>query len=295
MNNKEVTVIIPHYNRLDTIGRALNSVLLNYEFVYQTIIVDDNSEPDIKNALYSICKSKKYEKINITIIENESNLNAAYSRNVGIDNTESKYIAFLDSDDEWEAGKLGLQIKSLVDCDIIYSQISVVNTGKVVGVFPKKPFSGNVARYLLEDNGHIQTSTMFMLTETAKKVKFDSSLKKYQDWNFAIKLSAEGYKFKLVKEPLVNYYVDANNRIGNNMSERLLTEFVSSIEQFVEPKVLKRFKAYTELYIMIQNKHLLKAAINLLDLSKILIIGFRKYLQIVGYYIKSVGVTILKR
>ena len=54
---------------------------------------------------------KNFEKNKkIKIIENKSNIGAGLSRNNGIKNSKAKYIAFLDSDDEWKTNKLKSQI-----------------------------------------------------------------------------------------------------------------------------------------------------------------------------------------
>jgi len=69
-----------------------------------------NREELLERAIKSI-KKQTYKRIEIIPVL-EGN-NAADSRNIGIDKSSGKYIAFLDDDDEWLPDKLEKQVKKL--------------------------------------------------------------------------------------------------------------------------------------------------------------------------------------
>lgn len=101
-----VSVILPHYNAMDTIGRSIDSVIAQSLRVEEIIIVDDCSA--VAERLVEIVSS--YEAlINIRLILLKKNHGAAYARNIGIKHASSKYIAFLDSDDIWHPEKIKIQ------------------------------------------------------------------------------------------------------------------------------------------------------------------------------------------
>ena len=102
----EVDIILPNYNSADFIDKTIHRVLNQSYKKWRLILVDDFS--NIKTRK----KIKKYEKFKkVKIFWLKRNRGAAFCRNYGIKNSNSKYIAFLDSDDVWMKDKLDKQIK----------------------------------------------------------------------------------------------------------------------------------------------------------------------------------------
>jgi len=99
--NPKVSVIIPTYNRPQLILKAIKSVLNQTYQNFEIIVVDDGPNDETKKAIENLKESKiKY----IKIAENPEIISAAArKRNIGVKNSssDSKYIAFLDDDDEW--------------------------------------------------------------------------------------------------------------------------------------------------------------------------------------------------
>ena len=61
--------------------------------------------------IWMIFLSKKIQKNDkITLIKNDVNKGAGYSRNIGIENSKGDFVAFLDCDDVWKNNKLEIQI-----------------------------------------------------------------------------------------------------------------------------------------------------------------------------------------
>ena len=89
----EVSVIIPVYNVKAYLEKCIDSVLEQTFSDYNVILVDDGST----DGSGEICDiyAKKYDKI--TVIH-KSNGGLSDARNYGIENADSKYITFIDSD-----------------------------------------------------------------------------------------------------------------------------------------------------------------------------------------------------
>ncbi|BAZ10116.1 family 2 glycosyl transferase [Calothrix sp. NIES-4071] len=87
------SVIIPTYNRAELIEKTINSVLAQEFQDYEIIVVDDGSTDDTIKIL------KPYQR-RIKILQ-QANKGPGAARNLGIKHAKGKYIAFLDSDDEW--------------------------------------------------------------------------------------------------------------------------------------------------------------------------------------------------
>ena len=107
--NPLISIVIPMYNAEKYIKETLNSVFNQTFTDYEIIIVNDCS----KDNSLEIVKDIQKEHPNLTIINNEKNLNVAESRNIGVKNAKGSWIAFLDADDKWVKNKLEKQIQTV--------------------------------------------------------------------------------------------------------------------------------------------------------------------------------------
>ena len=98
-----VSVIIPVYNREDTIIKALKSVVNQTFKDFELIVVDDGSTDDTVKKIQN-------SGIKVSLIVHAENYGVSAARNYGILKATSPLIAFLDSDDYWLPHKLQEQI-----------------------------------------------------------------------------------------------------------------------------------------------------------------------------------------
>ena len=99
-----ISVVIPVYNRPDLLNRALSSVSKQTTQADEVLVVDDgsSSSPDLSDF---------HEDLEIHCLRREKNLGVSAARNWGIQQARGKWIALLDSDDEWEPEKLEKQMR----------------------------------------------------------------------------------------------------------------------------------------------------------------------------------------
>ena len=97
-----VSVVIPTYNRINFLFRAIDSVLKQTYPIHQIIVVDNNSTDNTSEILRN-----KYPKIEI-LFEQEKGV--SFARNKGIKFSKSDWIALLDSDDAWKPEKIEKQL-----------------------------------------------------------------------------------------------------------------------------------------------------------------------------------------
>lgn len=131
-----VSIITPAYNCLESFTDTYNSVISQTFLDWEWIIVEDHSNDGTYEFLSKLVKNDK----RINLFQTEKNSGAAVARNLGIDNANGRYIAFLDADDIWDSKKLEKQIGFMErnDFPISYSKYKVLyKNGKIKSYSPK--------------------------------------------------------------------------------------------------------------------------------------------------------------
>jgi glycosyltransferase involved in cell wall biosynthesis len=100
-----VSIIIPTHNRAALLSRAINSVLNQTFRDYECIVVDDASSDG--TGLLDIFKAPPQR---LRYARHASHGGVSKARNAGVAETTGRWIAFLDSDDEWHPRKLEKQV-----------------------------------------------------------------------------------------------------------------------------------------------------------------------------------------
>lgn len=202
-----ISIVIPSYNRRDTIIPCIESVLSQTYGNIEVIVVDDASS-DKTYELFEHFPDKR-----VHFYRYEKNQGACYARNLGASYAKGQYIAFQDSDDVWHPEKLEKQINYLVsnDSDFVFCGMNRLEPEAML-YYPTTRFepTGDVVEQLLANN-MISTQTMLMKRDVLDCVKFDISFKRFQDWDFALQVALEKFKIGYLEEALVNSAVQANS------------------------------------------------------------------------------------
>lgn len=101
----KVSVIIPFFNRVDLVVRAINSVYEQTYKDFEVILINDGSTDSD-----SLIKNKYEQFANFSLIRLDENQGPGMARNKGVEVAKGEFIAFLDSDDTWNPSKLETQI-----------------------------------------------------------------------------------------------------------------------------------------------------------------------------------------
>ena len=118
-----ISVVIPLYNKKETVERSLTSVIEQTYSPKEIIIVNDGSTDGSERIVQSMGID------NLKII-NQDNAGVSVARNKGVNEAEFEWIAFLDADDEWLPGYLE-SIRNMhyrfPNCNVISTAYSVVD------------------------------------------------------------------------------------------------------------------------------------------------------------------------
>lgn len=208
-----VSVVIPAYNRADTVGRAVDSALAQTLEDIEVLVVDDGSTDDTGAVVAA------YDDPRVRLLSHDGNRGRSAARNTGIEAAQGEFVAFLDSDDQWLPGKLAAQVDCLrqrddswvgVYCEFLAPTPS--RLGRAVGWLSKRVF----ARPQTREGGRelaqeVLTMRVLMGPGSTLLVRrdalaatdgFDEGLADHEDWDLVLQLLADGQLAHL-DEPLV--------------------------------------------------------------------------------------------
>ncbi|WP_010276883.1 glycosyltransferase family 2 protein [Paenibacillus senegalensis] len=214
-----ISIIMPVYNRQNTIIDAIKSVLSQTYSKFELIIINDASNDRTLEMINSI-DDPRIKYINLT-----RNVGAAVARNIGIQQSEGRWIAFQDSDDIWFEDKLLRQMsvikKNGYVPSITYTSFTRDKQGKTEYIPGNEKIKreGYIQNELLTGN-FIALPTAIVARECFEtEGNFAEDMPRFQDWELWIRLSAR-YPFYWIDEPLVhvNY---TENSISSDPSKLL--------------------------------------------------------------------------
>ncbi|AWG80003.1 TPA: glycosyltransferase family 2 protein [Vibrio parahaemolyticus] len=127
-----VSIVMPTYNSERTVVESIQSVLAQTYKNWELIIVDDRSSDNTWEVITGF--AGQYD--NIHVYQNEKNQGAGASRNVAIEKSKGRFIAFLDSDDLWVKEKLAEQISFMLKNNyaLTYTYYSRFTSDKPINV-----------------------------------------------------------------------------------------------------------------------------------------------------------------
>ena len=212
-----VSVIIPTFNRALMTCRAIQSVFNQSFNNYELIVVDDGSTDNTSAII------KKYWDGRINYIRLLNNIGGSHARNIGIKKAKGKYIAFLDSDDEWLPLKLEKQVEFFEKCKPLVGAVYCLYYKKkdTLKKFISKKEHGYIYDVLLCGWCPSITSSIMIRNDVFKQGNnFDETLTSFQDYDLWIRI-AKTWNFEVIKEYLVINHEHHEDRVGINLGPRI--------------------------------------------------------------------------
>lgn len=225
----EVSVIIPTYNRRELVQRAIASVLSQTRPVEEIIVVDDGSDDGTGEALAQAFGDR------VRCVR-QANAGVSAARNHGLRLARGRFIALLDSDDEWLPEKTQRQVAwldahpgfGMVLCDVMRMDAQHREFDR----FRRReqlPEDGRVLKWVLL-NPALAPASMMMRREVYESVGgFDESLPTGEDLDYHLRIAAR-WPIGVVDEPLVRAM---RGHDGLSSLARTYDDYVRVIERAV--------------------------------------------------------------
>ena len=257
MNKIKFSVIIPFFNENKYIKYCVQSVLNQTYKNFEVIIINDGSHKSSLKILHKITLLDK----RIRLINLNKNMGVSNARNIGINNANGEFIAFLDSDDEWLNFKLECQLKIINKKKINFlhsSYYAVDENENFLGLYKAK----NLRYNNLIKSCDIGLSTVIIKSNLAKSISFKniSTKEDYLFWLTVIKKQKilYGNETVLVKYRVKNKSLSSSNKLKFKNAFILYRKFLeySSIKSYLYVLRLSLFwilKKYKSIFTNFDN------------------------------------------
>jgi len=198
----KVSVVIPTYNRVPYLGRAITSVLKQSYPVNEIIVIDNGSTDQTLSFI-----KKNFTRIRVIT---EKKRGVSFARNLGIKNCKYNWIAFLDSDDEWITDKIEKQFillkKSNFKYQFIHTNEIWIKNGILKNQKKKHLKKGG---YIFEDCldiCKISPSSVLIKKELFDRYGlFDNKFKVCEDYELWLRITSK-IKIGYLDKPLIKKY-----------------------------------------------------------------------------------------
>ncbi|MBR4435807.1 MAG: glycosyltransferase family 2 protein [Clostridia bacterium] len=130
-NNPLVSIIIPVYNIRPFLAEALDSVIHQTYTNLEIIVIDDGST----DGSAALC-DQYAQRDNRFVVLHQENKGPGGARNAGLNSARGKLIAFLDSDDAYDASFVESMVTAMIqeDVNIVVCRHSLHKTTSVMGL-----------------------------------------------------------------------------------------------------------------------------------------------------------------
>ena len=250
LNQPSVTVIIPFKHNTKYLFSALNSVFNQTYKSFRIIIIYDNEDRNDLDEIRRFLDNKYKKKKRLVKIKiNKKNLGAGNSRNIGIKKCNTKYIAFLDSDDLWKKNKLKVQINYMEKNNQVFSHTSYQIINEENKVISLRVAKSKIKFEELLGSCDIGLSTVILSTKFMKKNNYYfPKIKTKEDFVLWLKIAK---KMKFMTG--INKKLTCYRKVSNSLSSNKLISIINGYKVYRNYMNYGKFKSIRLLFILSVN------------------------------------------
>jgi len=244
-----VSIIMPCYNAERFLKKAIES-MLNQTFTdFEFIIIDDCSTDRSAAIIHEYIKDDP----RIRYIKNDKNRGVASSLNIGINNSNGKFIARMDADDISAPERLKKQIehmKNNPDCVACGSDIIIINEhGSIIGS-RKYLYSNKTIKKNIHRASCFAHPTVIIRAETLRNngLLYSISLPWVEDFDLWFKLSEHG-EFSNLEESLLYYRLSSSSVKNSHCKESLRNTIRLKVMNMSHATILSCFVLCAEIIL----------------------------------------------
>lgn len=282
-----ISVIIPLYNKENTVVKTIESVLLQVYVDFEIVVVNDGSSDNSVALVHSLSDER------IRIID-QKNAGVSSARNKGIEEALGEWIVFLDADDIL-----------LPNClEMLHSLVIKYKVRVAAGNFYTYDLDGDIYPFIFSSQSGIITDLFrsfffkqFYLRmgnsifhkDLFKNNKFDTKLSRYEDYKLFFSILRSVKQIAVSQVPIMEYtheFGDLANKF-DNLERDFISQLNFSHKSFWEKMSLgllysQGLKVYKKDYQVLLDRY---RRYNFIRLTAVMLIQFVKIKR--KYYRKN--------
>jgi len=224
-----VDVIIPIFNQARYLESALNSCLKQGILKKNIYLIDDcSSDSPDKIAL----------KYGISFLKTEKNAGPAAARNLGIKNSSSEFIAFLDADDAMLPGRVLSSLESLLKNDaamVCGNYRFWINRVTISHPFYKKEIE--ISYQNMINNNFVASGSVMIKRDILNTIGlFNEEYLLAEDYDLWLRI-VEKYKINYIHDPLYLYHRDTINKVSLTSNPKNLSLLLNNVEKIKQDSI----------------------------------------------------------
>ena len=244
-NDYVVSIIVPFKLR-DTVFffQLLDCCIANERKDFEFVFIDDGNELEISELV----KEKISRIKNSIFIRNDTNRGVSFSRNIGIDNANGKYIMFVDSDDLIDF-KVFDSIKSFLETNSddlcclkfdyfidnpryshqSFEKTNIITKDSISSIHDYTYFDSRLDQYLLKS----ACGKLFNKDVIKRNgIRFKEELRHFEDYLFVTNYCSIVKRLSLLNGPTFYFYRNNPNSASRSYDNNLLTDIKTFYECF---------------------------------------------------------------
>lgn len=224
-----VSVVIPAYERIETLHRAIASVQGQPGIAVEIVVVDDGSPHPIK--LTGI------EGANVRLVRSAINGGAGPARNLGATHASHDVLAFLDADDEWLPGSARARVRLVERGACVVGSYLILND--ITGLSRTQLLPRDVSSALRFGNPAHPSGLMISRADFERAGGFPHDRSCAEDWVFLLRARRANIDIRSVTRPVAVVHVDAAN---TTLSPETSAEHALGAIRYIEAECLLSFQ-----------------------------------------------------
>ncbi len=245
-----VSVVIPTRNRPHLVVRAVRSALEQTLTAIEVVVVVDGPDDETLEVLKAIKDSRLHIK------PLPHNLGPAEARNAGVKEARSRWVAFLDHDDEWLPQKLYIQLQiaqqsshpyPIIGCRLIVRHKMRDLVWPTRFPKPNEPISEYLfcRTQLFAGEAILQSSTIFTAKALLLAVPFRKEAQRHDDLDWVLRattLNGVGVQFVPETAPLAIWHRDDKRpTLSSNTDWRFSLAWINQNKALVTKRAYASF------------------------------------------------------
>ena len=228
----KISVIVPVYNTAQYLPQCLDSIINQTFEDFEIICINDGSTDSSLDILNQY--AAKDQRIKIV---NQKNMGLSCARNTGLEISQGKYIAFIDSDDFYAKKFLEVLYNNrktkqgcvdIVGCD--FKKIKSPKDDIKDYCTPAKLYK-DALKVLLHPKNFIHFNVWNKLykREVIAGYRFVPNML-YEDWVFNCQIFEHANSFVWINSPLYGYRISNDSIMRSSYNEKKINDYVRGIE-----------------------------------------------------------------